>query len=324
MSIPTLISIIAPAYNEEATLPEFVKRTASVFDEMSDYDCEIVLVNDGSRDSTLEVIRTLKQQYPMITVVNLSRNFGKEIAMTAGLAEADENADALVIIDTDLQDPPELIPVLVEKWRSGFDMVYGKRASRDGESSLKKSTAAAFYMLMKNVGSTPIPRDVGDFRLISRRVADALLMLPEKHRFMKGLFAWVGFPQAEVLYDRDERFSGATKWNYWKLWNFAIDGFTSFTIAPLKIASYMGFITALSAFVYGPFILFKALIWGDSVQGFPTIMLTMLFLGGVQLLVLGVIGEYLGRAFNEVKQRPLYLIESIDRAERDVSADESG
>ncbi|GAA6152809.1 glycosyltransferase family 2 protein [Pseudoteredinibacter isoporae] len=312
MSKQQLISIVAPAYNEEEVLPEFVKRTTSVLEAMSDFDYEIVLVNDGSKDRTLEAIKQLKLSYPKITLVNLSRNFGKEIAMTAGLAES--RGDALIVIDTDLQDPPELIPELVAKWQGGFDMVYAKRKSREGESWLKKATAAAFYKFMQNIGSTPIPPNVGDFRLISRRVSEALLQLPEKHRFMKGLFAWVGYPQTEVLYDRDARFAGDTKWNYWKLWNFAIEGLTSFTIAPLKIASYIGVLTAFSAFLYGLFILVKALIWGDDVQGFPTIMISMLFLGGVQLLVLGVIGEYLGRAFNEVKQRPLYFIESVDPA----------
>ncbi|WP_299768176.1 glycosyltransferase family 2 protein [uncultured Pseudoteredinibacter sp.] len=312
-----LISIIAPAYNEAEVLPEFVKRCVTVLKSMSGFNYELVLINDGSKDSTLAVMRKLKKQFPDITIVNLSRNFGKEIAMTAGLSEA--SGDAMVVIDTDLQDPPELIPKLVEKWQEGFDTVYAKRKSREGETWLKKVTAKAFYSFMQNVGSTPIPPDVGDFRLISRRVTDALLQLPEKHRFMKGLFSWVGFPDAEVEYERDARFAGETKWNYWKLWNFAIEGFTSFTIAPLKIASYIGFITAMSAFVYGLFVLFKAIIWGDSVQGFPTIMVSMLFLGGVQLLVLGVIGEYLGRAFNEVKQRPLYLLESVDRAQSVVS-----
>lgn len=319
MSKKKLISIVAPAYNEEEVLPEFVKRTVGVLADMPDYDYEIVLVNDGSKDQTLDVIKQLKHSYPKITLVNLSRNFGKEIAMTAGIAES--SGDALIVIDTDLQDPPELIPALVDQWQAGFDMVYAKRKTREGESWLKKATAAAFYTFMKNIGSTPIPPNVGDFRLISRRVADALLQLPEKHRFMKGLFAWVGYPQTEVLYDRDARFAGDTKWNYWKLWNFAIEGLTSFTIAPLKIASYIGVITALSAFLYGLFILVKALIWGDDVQGFPTIMISMLFLGGVQLLVLGVIGEYLGRAFNEVKQRPLYLIESVEKAQFEESVE---
>lgn len=307
-----LISVVAPAYNEAEALPEFCQRTIKVLKQFKGFNFELVLVNDGSTDSTLQVLRHLKRTHPEIALVNLSRNFGKEIAMTAGLAES--KGDAIIVIDTDLQDPPELIPQLVAQWQAGFDMVYAKRRARHGETWLKKATAKVFYRFMSKIGDTPIPENVGDYRLLSRRVVEAILSLPEQHRFMKGIFAWVGFPQVAVEYDRDERFVGETKWNYWKLWNFAIEGITSFTITPLIIATYLGFTTAIASFIYGIVIAFKSLIFGESVQGFPTLMVTILFLGGVQLIVLGLIGEYLGRTFNEAKRRPLYFIESVEPA----------
>ena len=305
------ISIIAPAFNEEEGLPEFINRLKAVM-EGQNYHYEIVLVNDGSRDHTLQVMRTLKKDFPQITIVNLSRNFGKEIAMTAGLEHA--NGDAVIVIDTDLQDPPELISEMLSNWEKGYDVVYAQRRSRAGDNWLKKKTAEIFYSISSRLGKAPIPPNVGDFRLMSRRVVKALLELPEQHRFMKGLFAWVGFPQTAVFYDRDSRYAGETKWNYWSLWNFALEGLTSFTIAPLILSTYLGFLVAFLAFTYGVFIVFKALIFGEVVRGYPTIMVTMLFLGGVQLIVLGVMGEYLGRTFNESKRRPLYFIESVDPA----------
>lgn len=305
------ISIIAPAFNEEEGLPEFIDRLKAVM-EGQNYHYEIVLVNDGSRDHTLQVMRTLKKDFPQISIVNLSRNFGKEIAMTAGLEHA--NGDAVIVIDTDLQDPPELISEMLSNWEKGYDVVYAQRRSRAGDNWLKKKTAEIFYSISSRLGKAPIPPNVGDFRLMSRRVVKALLELPEQHRFMKGLFAWVGFPQTAVFYDRDSRYAGETKWNYWSLWNFALEGLTSFTIAPLILSTYLGFLVAFLAFTYGVFIVFKALIFGEVVRGYPTIMVTMLFLGGVQLIVLGVMGEYLGRTFNESKRRPLYFIESVDPA----------
>ena len=303
-----LISIVAPAYNEEEGLEEFVRRIDDVMTG-NELSYEIVFVNDGSTDRTLRVMQTLRAANADITVVNLSRNFGKEIAMTAGIAHA--VGDAITIIDTDLQDPPEVIPELVEGWRSGYDVVYGQRSERAGETWLKKATARWFYALVKRLGPVPIPENTGDFRLVSRRAAQALLQIPERHRFMKGLYAWVGFPQKAVVYKRHARFAGKTKWNYWKLWNLAIEGVTSFSIIPLKLATYLGFSIALFAFCYGLFIVGKAIFFGEIVRGFPTMMALMLLLGGVQLIVLGLIGEYLGRIFNETKQRPLYLLESV-------------
>lgn len=305
---PQLVSIVAPAFNEEGGLKAFVERVGSVM-EASGYPYEVVFVNDGSTDRTLLAMHELRALNPCITIVNLSRNFGKEIAMTAGIAEA--AGDVQVIIDTDLQDPPELIPQMIAGYVEGYDMVYAQRTEREGETWLKKATARAFYRVASRIGPAPIPENVGDYRLISRRVADALLQVREHHRFMKGLYAWVGFPQKAVPYVRQARYAGMTKWNYFKLWNFALEGITSFTIVPLKFATYVGFTISMLAFLYGAFIVIRTLLFGDVVQGFPTIMVVMLFLGGVQLIVLGLIGEYLGRIFNETKHRPLYLVESI-------------
>jgi len=246
---------------------------------------------------------------PRVAVIDLSRNFGKEIALTAGLDHA--SGEAVVVIDADLQDPPELIPELVEKWREGYDVVYARRTTRDGESFLKKSTAKLFYRFIQGVSRVQIPEDTGDFRLLSRRAVESLKQLRETHRFMKGLFAWIGYPQIAVNYRRDPRFAGQTKWNYWQLWNFALEGITSFTINPLKIATYLGLITSVGSFTYALFIIYKTFAFGDPVQGYPSLMVVILFLGGVQLMSLGVIGEYLGRMFNETKRRPLYFTNSF-------------
>jgi glycosyltransferase involved in cell wall biosynthesis len=302
------ISIVAPAYNEADGLTEFVHRIDAVMREHA-IDYEIVFINDGSTDHTLLVMQSLQAVNPSITIVNLSRNFGKETAMTAGIAHA--LGDAIVIIDTDLQDPPELIPDMIDGWRAGYDVVYAQRVERAGETWVKKTTAHLFYRAVRHMGPVPIPENAGDFRLISRRAAQALLQIPERHRFMKGLYAWIGFPQKAIPYSRHARFTGRSKWNYWQLWNLAIEGITSFTIIPLKLATYMGFLIAMAAFAYGFIIVVKALFFGEPVRGFPTIMSVMLLLGGVQLIVLGFIGEYLGRIFDETKQRPLYLLESV-------------
>ena len=221
----------------------------------------------------------------------------------------DVAVDAVIIIDADLQDPPELIGELLGRWRDGYDMVYATRLEREGETWLKRTTAAGFYRLMDWLSQTPIPRDTGDFRLLSRRAVDAVCQLRERHRFMKGLFSWVGFRHCSVPYHRDPRHSGRSKFNYWRLWNFAIEGITSFSTAPLRIATYVGVLTALFAFGLGAWVALKTLLWGDPVAGYPSLMVTVLFIGGVQLTALGVIGEYLGRLYNETKQRPLYLVE---------------
>lgn len=300
------ISVIVPAYNEELVLPEFHRRIAAVLDRL-DYRSEVIYINDGSKDNTKVVILNLREQDPRVALIDLSRNFGKEIAMTAGLNYS--QGDAVIIIDADLQDPPELIPKFIQRWQQGYDVVYAKRTSRQGESFLKKFTAHMFYRVIGKLNRVDIPADTGDFRLLSRRAVEALNGLPEHHRFMKGLFAWIGFPQIAVEYKRDPRFAGDTKWNYWKLWNFALEGITSFTIAPLKIASYIGLTVAFVSFLYAIWIIYKTLTYGDPVAGFPTLITVILFLGGLQLMTLGVIGEYLGRMFNETKRRPLYYVQ---------------
>lgn len=305
LSVP-LISIVVPAYNEAEGLAELHTRVSRVMDDRGE-SWELVLVNDGSRDATLVTMEQLRSADSRIAVINLSRNFGKEIATTAGLDFA--RGEAVVILDADLQDPPELIPKLVAVWREGFDTVYAQRRRREGETLLKRSTAKLFYRLIGRMSRVEIPPDTGDFRLISRRVVDALGKLREQHRFMKGLFAWVGFPAKAVLYDRAPRFAGRTTWNYWKLWNFALEGITSFTIVPLKVATYLGLTVGLVATIYLAEVVVQTLLFGNPIAGYPSLMAVVLLIGGVQLMTLGVIGEYMGRIFNEVKQRPLYLVE---------------
>ncbi|MDW7710842.1 MAG: glycosyltransferase family 2 protein [Deferrisomatales bacterium] len=297
------LSVVVPAYNEEEVLPELHRRLSAVLERLG-AEWEIVYVNDGSTDGTLGVMTGFGD--PRVAIIDLSRNFGKEIALTAGLDHA--RGDGVVVIDADLQDPPELIPELVTRWREGFDVVYARRSAREGETFLKKSTAKLFYRAIHGISRVRIPEDTGDFRLLSRRAVEALKLLREQHRFMKGLFAWIGYPQVAVYYRRDPRVAGQTKWNYWRLWNFALEGITSFSIAPLKIATYVGLLTSVGAFLFAAFVIYKTLVYGDPVQGYPSLMVVILFLGGVQLMSLGMIGEYLGRMFNETKQRPLYLV----------------
>lgn len=301
-----VLSIVVPVYNEEDVLGAFHARLSDVLRVLG-LESEIIYVNDGSQDSTLAVLEQLKRKDPLVGILDLSRNFGKEAALSAGLAHA--RGDAVIVIDADLQDPPELISEFVRRWRQGgVDVVYGQRSARDGESWFKRATASAFYRVMQRFGRVKIPRDTGDFRLLDRRAVDALNMLPEQHRFMKGLFTWVGFQQTPVPYRRDRRFAGRTKWNYWRLWNFALEGITSYTVAPLQVASYLGVVIAFFAFAYGTVIICKTLLYGDPVAGYPSLMVVMLFLGGIQLVFIGIIGEYLGRIFNETKHRPLYIV----------------
>jgi glycosyltransferase involved in cell wall biosynthesis len=309
------ISIVVPAFNEKEVLKEFHRRVTAVLDSLP-YRGEIVYVNDGSSDDTLEVMLELKKKDSRIAVVDLSRNFGKEIALTAGLDHA--AGDGIVVIDADLQDPPELIPELIKHWEGGYDVVYAKRTTREGETLMKKATASLFYRLIQRISHIKIPEDTGDFRLLSRQALDSLKELREQHRFMKGLFTWIGYQQKAVPYQREPRYGGKTKWNYWRLWNFAIEGITSFSIAPLKIAVYLGLSTSLLAFAYGLFVFSKALIYGDPVHGYPSLMVVILFLGGVQLLSIGIIGEYLGRIFDETKRRPLYIVKNYYKEELDL------
>lgn len=301
------LTVVIAAYNEEAALPEMHRRLSAVLDGL-DAESRVLYVDDGSRDDTWGVLRRLAEADARVSLLRLARNFGKELALTAGLDHVD--TDAALVLDADGQDPPELIPAFVAKWREGFDVVYGTRTRRDGETWLKRLTAAGFYRVMTRLSDTPIPRDTGDFRLMSRPVLDALRQLRERQRFMKGLFTWVGFRQVSLPYERAPRLAGGSKFNYWRLWNLALEGITSFSTVPLRLATYVGVLTALLAFAWGVWIITRTVLWGDPVQGWPSLMTVVLFLGGVQLVALGIIGEYLGRLYVEVKQRPLYLVSS--------------
>lgn len=297
-----------PAYNEQEVLQHLYERLGKLADTTPHYDFEFLFVNDGSRDQTLEIIKTYTKKDGRVAYVNLSRNFGKEIAMIAGLDHA--TGDATVIIDADLQDPPELIPKMIKYWEDGYDDIYARRNSRAGETWLKKVTSELFYRLLKKSTNVPIQQDTGDFRLLDRRCVEALRQFRESQRYTKGMFSWIGYRKKEVLYDRDPRAAGETKWNYWKLINLAIDGITSFTTAPLRIASVLGILVSFAAFIYIIFLVTRTIMAGESdLAGYPSMMAVILFLGGIQLLSLGVIGEYIGRIFNETKQRPLYFVE---------------
>jgi glycosyltransferase involved in cell wall biosynthesis len=301
----TEISIVVPLYNEEKNIDYLFERLTSVLNQITS-SYEIVCVNDGSRDNTLQCLIEHNGYNPSIKVVNLSRNFGKEIALTAGIEYA--TGAAVIPIDADLQDPPELIAELVAKWREGYDVVYATRRTRQGETWLKRFTANVFYQTIGKMSRVPIPRNTGDFRLLDRKVVEALKQMPERNRFMKGLFAWVGFKQTSILFDRQPRFQGKTNWNYWKLWNFALDGITSFSFLPLKMWSYVGLSISLMSLLYASFLIIRTLLFGIDVPGYASLMVTVLFLGGVQLITLGIIGEYLGRVYEEVKGRPLYFV----------------
>ena len=306
---PDRLTVVIAAFNEAQALPSLHPRIAAVLDGLAgDIDGRVLYVDDGSRDGTWDVLLGIANGDARVSLLRLSRNFGKEAALTAGLDRVEEGA--AMILDADGQDPPELIPQFVEKWREGHDDVHGTRSSREGETWLKKATAHAFYRVMQRLSKTPIPTDTGDFRLLSPRALAALRQLRERHRFMKGLFGWVGFRQVAIPYQREARLAGSSKFSFWRLWNFALEGITSFSTAPLRLATYLGVLTALLAFVYGVWVVVKALLWGDEVAGYPSMMAVILFLGGVQLMALGMIGEYLGRLYEESKQRPLYLVDS--------------
>ncbi|MEO7478627.1 MAG: glycosyltransferase family 2 protein [Lysobacteraceae bacterium] len=302
-----MLTVVVPAFNEEATLPLLHARLRAALDGL-DLTTRVLYVDDGSRDATWDAMRRIAQDDPRVALLRLSRNFGKEAALTAGLDHVAEGA--ALMLDGDGQDPPELIPEFVARWREGFDDVFGTRLDREGESWLKRASAHAFYRVIGLLSKTPIPHDTGDFRLLSRRALDGLAQMRERGRFMKGLFAWVGYRQAAVPYRRASRMAGRSKFSYWKLWNFALDGITSFSTAPLRVATYFGLLTAVVAFGFGGWTILKTLLWGESVRGYPTLITVILFLGGVQLIALGVIGEYLGRLYQETKQRPLYLLDA--------------
>ena len=305
MNNPT-ISIIAPCYNEEETIEPFLRRIEEILAQINE-PYEIVFINDGSRDNTLNVLLNAKQNFKNIRIINFSRNFGKEAALTAGLDKA--RGEAAIPIDVDLQDPPELIKELVARWREGYDVVLAKRADRTSDSFAKRVSADLFYKLNGKISNVDIPNNVGDFRLMSKRVVEALKQLPENQRFMKGLFAWVGFKTVAIEYVREKREAGQSSFNGWKLWNFALDGITSFSTLPLRIWLYIGALVSFLSFLYGSFIILKTLIFGVDLPGYASLAVIMLFLGGIQLIGIGILGEYIGRIYSESKRRPSYIIE---------------
>lgn len=307
-----ILSIVAPAYNEAEGLDKFYTRLIEALKDC-DLKLEIIYVNDGSTDQTLEIMNKQHSNDSRITIIDLSRNFGKEVALTAGLDHV--AGDAVVVIDTDLQDPPELIPELVEQWQKGFDVVNAKRIKRKGETAFKKISSFVYYRFLYQMSDIKIPKDTGDFRLLSRNALDALIKLREKHRYMKGLFAWVGFSQTEITYERDERYAGNSKWSFLKLLDLAFEGLTSFSVLPLRLASLLGFISAILALAFAAIIVIKKIMFGDPVAGYPSLVVLITFIGGIQLLALGIIGEYLGRVFNESKNRPLYLVKDIKQSQ---------
>ena len=306
-STPHLLSVVVPVFNEAEVLPIFHARLQQLLATLPGQH-EIIFVNDGSTDQTQAVLETLRARDSQVAVARLSRNFGKERAMTAGLELA--RGEAVIIMDVDLQDPPELIPDMLAAWRGGADVVNMHRTRREGETLLKKTTAHFFYRVINRLSEVSIPNDVGDFRLFSRRAVDALNRLPESNRFMKGLFAWIGFHQVTLDYHRKGRAAGASKWPYWRLWNFALEGLTSFSTVPLRVATYVGLFSATGAFAYAFYFLVKTRIWGDEVRGFPTLIEVLLLLGGLQLMAIGIVGEYVGRIYMESKRRPIYLLDS--------------
>jgi len=304
------ISIIVPAYNEEESLPFLYERLTNLIDSIENYEFEVLFINDGSKDKTLEVIKELRQKDERFCYVNLSRNFGKEVAMMAGLDYA--KGDAVIFIDADLQDPPELIPELIKYWEEGYDDVYAKRKSRDGETFLKKFTSKMYYKVLQRMSRVEIQEDTGDFRLLDRRCVNALRKLRESQRCSKSMFSWIGYKKKEVLFDRDARIAGKTKWNYKKLVDLAIDGITSFTTSPLRLATYISIPTFIMLAVYFIYVIAKCFIVNDAIHAYQAIILLILFFSGIQILLFGIVGEYLGRIFNETKNRPLYLVDEYN------------
>ncbi len=300
------ITIIIPAYNEEESLPHLYERLEKLMSSMEHYEFEILFVNDGSKDNTINLIKEYREKDNRISYVDFSRNFGKEIAMIAGLDYA--TGDCVIFMDADLQDPPELIPELVKYWEEGYDDVYAKRNSRKGETWLKKFTSKMYYRVLQHLTNVPIQQDTGDFRLLDRRCVNALRKMRESQRNSKSMFSWIGYKKKEVLYDRDPRIAGKTKWNYKKLVDLAIDGITSFTTSPLRISTYISIPTFIILFVYFVYVIAKCIITSTMIQAYQAIILLILFFSGVQILLFGIIGEYLGRIFNESKDRPLYLV----------------
>lgn len=303
-----MISIVVPFFNEEQVIPHFFARITPILESLQ-RPYEIVCVNDGSRDATLAALIRYAQNQPNIVVIDLSRNFGKEAALTAGLDHA--KGEAVIPIDCDLQDPPELIPRMVAMWTKGAEVVLARRIDRSSDSWLKRTSAALFYKFHNKMSSPPLPENVGDYRLMDRTVINAIRSLPESRRFMKGLFAWAGFHAEVIDYERTARTAGSSKFNGWKLWNFAIEGITSFSTAPLKAFLYIGILVAIPSLLYAIYIMVKTIIFGVQLPGYASILVSILFLGGVQLIGIGVLGEYVGRAYIEAKRRPIYVVRKI-------------
>ncbi len=302
------LSLIIPVHNEEESIPVFMARVIPIL-QQSERDHELVFIDDGSRDNTVGTLLAFRQIYPQIRLVELSRNFGKEAALTAGFSYS--AGDAVIPIDCDLQDPPELIPDMIEKWRQGYQVIHAVRRDRSTDTWVKRITARLFYRLLSRITDVAIPENVGDFRLMDRKVVNALLSFPERNRFMKGLVAACGFKHTMIEYDRPERAAGASKFGLWRLWNFALDGITGFSTLPLRIWTYVGATVALVAFVYAMWIVAKTLLWGVVTPGYATLLTVILLLGGLQLVGLGIMGEYVGRIVSESKRRPLFLVANL-------------
>ncbi|PAT43530.1 glycosyltransferase family 2 protein [Vandammella animalimorsus] len=303
------LSLVVPVFNEEDSVPIFFERIKKALEQAHKTELELIFVNDGSSDETLTRLLGLQREHQEIHIIDLSRNFGKEAALTAGLKEA--TGDVVVPMDVDLQDPPELILEMIKKWREGYDVVLGRRTDRTTDSWAKRKSAAWFYKIHNKISDPKIPENVGDFRLMDRIVVDAINGLPESRRFMKGLFAWVGFKTTSIDYVRPERVAGSTKFNGWKLWNFALEGITSFSTDPLRIWTYLGVFVAFLSFLFALFMILKVLIYGVDVPGYASVIVAVTFLGGIQLIGIGIMGEYLGRSYMESKRRPVYLIKKI-------------
>ena len=300
------ISIVVPCHNEAQSLQSFMQATNAALETIANASFEFVFIDDGSTDTTLPTLMGLAQGDPRIRIIELSRNFGKEAALTAGIDFA--SGDAVIPMDADLQDPPVVIAALVEKWREGFEVVLAQRVNRNTDSLLKRVTAHVFYRLHNTLADHAIPENVGDFRLMDRKVIDEVKRFPERGRFMKGVFAWVGFRTATVAYERAPRIADASKFGFWRLWNFALEGITGFSTLPLRVWTYLGFSVSFCALVYGIFMLVRTLIYGNDVPGYASLMVSVMFLGGLQLMGLGVIGEYVGRVHQESKGRPIYIV----------------
>ena len=300
------ISIIIPAYNEEEALPALMERITKFADDTKDYDFEFLFVNDGSKDRTIELIKEYREKDKRVCYVDFARNFGKETAMKAGIDYA--TGDAVVFLDADLQDPPEIITEMIKYWEEGYDDVYAQRNSRKGETWMKKFTSKMYYKVLQDLTNVPIQRDTGDFRLLDRRCVNALKVMKESQRNSKSMFSWIGYKKKAIFYDRDPRVAGKTKWNYSKLINLAIDGITSFTTSPLRISTFIAIPTFLILFVYFIYVIAKSFIVHQPIQAFQATILLILFFSGIQIMLFGIVGEYLGRIFNETKNRPLYLV----------------